>query len=548
VVAACGLAAALAAAPASAQGPTGRVEVQFQRAETPVLFPGEAAPRRLVSEFWLQTYEVTHGMRLGERTDVYGQLRLTDLSYVGEPTASRTPYGTLRMQHPWVGISGSHRPTETTIALGDTSGAPGLTTRRQETMWSGYLALPRLPRVDAAWVRRHQDAYSLIPASTGVTRSLRAAQDFGPLSLRGGYTDQLREPGGVQPNTTLQRALDGGASLRLIPSAASWLNLDYGFARTQRTATRLPEDRTITHDATLLGNLRQSPVLDWSLNYGFRHAQLATGVDRSLDNHDGALLMHYHPNRVLQAAAGGGVRSVFTATGDGILRYLTSTASLAGDVRPGLNALASAAHTTNWSPDLPTFSVEQLRSALRMALRQGIDVGTDLQVTSNGDTALRDSRVGTQAGVFGTLTPVRNLTVGFSARLYQTGSRLGQVSGRSRSNTVEARWRPARGLEVTGSRSTSGALPRNDPRFTTTQATVTLSPSSTLRVWSSYTRSDQAASTVAALLRGREAVSGRVLAALGRRWNVSAGGTIADPNQATEARQFDAAVSLSLGR
>ena len=552
--------ALLAAGAAGAESLSGHLQVQYQQLQQSVsvrMPDGSLRQQTLSRSFWVQNYELNHSARIGENLNVFSQLRLTDLAYRGRPEATRTPYGTLRLSHPLYGLTGSHRPTTTTGvispagfgAAADSARSRQVISRNQETLLSGYLSAPKLPRLDLSWLRRHRNRDEVTREETGISRNARASWETGPLNLRAGYADLLQQAGGAMGTRTRQRGLDAGAGFRLTPAEGLSLSLDYDFADTRRGTGGGRTDRTRTHGAVLTGGLRQSSRSDWSLNYSYRRTAFAFPSETRLDDHDGGLVYTYRPTRALRFSSAGGLRTARTSTATELVRYLSATASADGQFRPGWQGVATAAHITNWQPGRGRYSVESARTGSRFKIRQGLDANADLQVTSTGDTAARGARVVAQAGAGVAALPLRSLALSFSERRYRSGPGLDRVTANSRATTWDVRWRPVRGLEADLNVSRTGALPRNDPRVTTTQWTLRWEPSRQLQLAGNLSRSGQSRqSGFADQLRGREVAGGRLLAGLWRSLTLNAGVNVAEPGRAGESRQYDAALTKTFGR
>jgi hypothetical protein len=550
--AACAAAVLGAAGAASAQPLSGHLQVQFQEVRQTVrrLAPdGSARDTTISSRFWIQNYELNHATRMGERLDVVSQLRLTDLSYQDRASQSRTPYGALRLSHPLFGLSGSYRPTTSVTAIGDTANGPSVRTRTQEALFSGYLAAPNLPRVDASWIRRHRSADGQIPEDLGATRSVQSTWDRGVLSMRGGYSDLVHQPSGAATRATTQRSITSGASLRATPRPALSIGMDADLSHTRVENARGAGNLTQTLGGTLTAGLRQSRRLDWALNYAAR--RLDTGgssVTRFVD-HDAGLLLDVHPAQAFHGTISGGARTARTATVNGLMRYASATAAFDGVVRPDWRGTASVSHVTSWNPSQSVFGVESFRGATSVHLRKGLDVTTDFQVTSNGDTAAHGVRVITQAGSGVTATPWRGLTLVLAERRYRSGPGLFDARSISHMLGLDLRWKPARTLDVTASLSRAGAQPNDDPRVSTRQWTARWSPGARFQMSGNWTRSDQRqAQSSAAQIPGREVLGGRLLLGLGRDLVFNAGMSVVDPGAGSRARQADVTITRSFGR
>lgn len=558
-VAAAVLLAPLAAAPARAL--SGHLQFQYQKSEQTVKLvnpDGTLRDTTVVREYWVQNYELDHTARLWKNTALVSQFTLTDLRHINETLRSRTPYGMLRLTNPLFGVSVSHRPTEVTSSIsprtfGTSTLASGdrieVTSREAQSVVTAYLTAPRLPRLDASWVRSKRDADLYGAASTGLTRTAHLSYGLGALELRGGYSDRSQGLDGVDTRHPLQRSLDGSAAFTAVPLAGLSLRMQADLADTRRGAVGQVETRTRTQGTSLTGSYRRSPRWNANLQYLFRDSRLGDGYAARLHDHDGSLIFNLNAAPGLRLTGGGGVRTARTENSEGVLSYLTALATLRRDVRPGWSASADASHTTNWNPGNGAFGVETAHAGSRFHLRPGLDLLADLQVTANGDTAARGQRIVTQGSWAVNATPLRTISVRYSESSYRAGAGLFRAASNGRTRTAEVRWKPVPALDMLATRSVSGTLPRNDPRLTTSQVTLRWSVAGRTQLTSSYTNSSSTiASSVAENLSGREVWTTRLLTGIGRSVTLDTGFSVAQPGGSNEARQFDAAITRRFGR
>ena len=551
--------ALLAPACARAEGLTASAQVQYQNLEQRMTVLGSDGVTRSVvlsRETWLQAYEATQTNRFTDRLSFFGQVRLNDIRSPGHPDRSRSPFGTMRLIHPWFGLLGSYTPTTTTGSFSPggfgtpSAGAPSatITTRTRETMLGGYVAPRYLPRLDVSWTRRHRDADVLGRAEDGTNRRANLTYDVGALLLHGGYND-IKSRSATQASGLLQRSVDGGGSLHLNPLRSLGLQMEYDYAQTGRT--RL--DRTRNHSATFNGDLRRSKTSSVNLFYAFRRSVSPLAVLGGVQNdHEGSLMYNRQLNRLAKFSAGGGLRTDRSVeqTGSQLLRYATAVVSADGDLRRGWRGQASFAHSSNWLPGHAPYSVETYRVGTHMKLRPGLEVEGDYSVGANTDTLVRQLRAVRQGSLGLRAVPVRSLTVIASAHTYQAGPGAFRTGANARSSSLDLHWRPVVGFEFTTTLTQSGALPHNDPRATTQLYGLNWSMGRTVQLWSTYSRSSQSRRDVSSIsqLSGRDVLTVRLLANLGRTWNLSAGYNVADRGRPDQSRQIDAAVTKSFGR
>lgn len=533
----------LKAGPAHAQAFYGKAQVQFRRIET--LRPGQP---RFVSESWLQTYEINHSILFNRRTSVNSQFTYTQLSYLNRPDAVRSPFGRLRMQDPLFGLTASYKPIRTTSVFGDSAQAQEVTYRAEESRFDGYLLVPRGPQVTGSWVRVHRKEDVLTPGGTGTTRALRATQLLGPLSLRGGYSDRLRDPVPENQTRTVQRAWDGGAALNLAAGTRASIGLDYSYFLTERPFVDRAADRTRSHQATLQSSFAQSPHSNWNLFYVFRQSGVSNGLALTDISHDGSLLFTHRPTRAVALTAGGGLRSVRETSGFATQKYTSATASARGRIRPGWTADAGLSHTNNWVPDRAAYTQDGANVYSRLRVRNGLDLNGTLNVSTTSDTTVGTSRVTVQASYQAVFEPWRTFRFVFSDNHYNAGPRLFEIVSSSRSHTYDARWTPFPGFALRGVHSVTGTLPDQSQRFATTTWTMSYTPTQRLKLWTSYTRSDRQTGAGSDQITGREILSARVIAGVTPTVTVNGGATMADPDTPVEARQYDMSVTKTFGR
>ncbi len=556
-----GLMCLAGAVPARAQKLTGFLQVQFQRVEQNQTVMVDGVPRqvKLTRESWVQTYELDHVAQVRQNLSLVSQLRWVESTRPGSADRSRTPFGSMRLGHPLFGLSGSYRPITTTSSI--TGGAPGfldpgtpapsraVTTRNQEMQFAGYLAMPKLPRLDAAWTRRHRDGDLLFKEETGITRVANLNYEAGPAYVRGGYNDLARDGGGFSGRTILQRNYQAGTGVRLSPTAAASLTLGYDFSQSQRGDLAGRDARTRSQTASVSGGVRQSSKSDWSLSYAWRRAESPGTTTANLDNHEGALSYNLQATRAVRFTGGTGLRTESLRDQRQLVRYANAVLSANGDIVRNVRASTSLAHVTNWLPSHRPYSVESWHSGVRARLRQGLELTEDLVISANGDTAARDTRVVSQNSLGLQATPLRSLTVALYDRRYHAGPSLFGTSADSRTFALDVRWRVVPSLEVTTNASRTGLLPNNDPRTSSVVAGLRWSPSARFQFAGTYSRTGGTSRLAdASLISGREFFTGRVLAGLSRTVTLSAGTSVANPGQTSQSRQVDALLTKSFGR
>jgi len=564
---AAGIAAAVmialgATAPAARaqEGLSAKLSIQFQRVEQDGMgFGVDSLARRFTTtrSLWLQTYEVNHSARIGERLRVLSQFRLTDMNYVDRPEGSRQPYGSLRLTHPFFGVTGTHRPTTTTGAFsgrGFVEGAPDslgtreITTRDRESALLGYLSLPRAPRLDLSWIRRSREADLFSAGGASETRNAGASYEIGPLRLNGGYHDILRDDPGPGGGTPDQRSLSGGAGLRLSPWRTGNLDFAWDVFDTRRGLEAADPDRSRSHVASFTGNFRPSSRTTWSSYYGYRRSEIEAGTDTTFDDHNASVTVTHAPVRIVQLTGSGGLRTQRVTARADLVRYASALAGVSGRVRKGWQGSASVSHTSNWSGERSAYSIQIVRAGSVFDLLRDLRLRTETQVSANSDSAARGrGTVGTWSGAI-EATPWRSLRAELAAQRYQTGPGLFVIRSRSASESLRLQWTPLAAFQLMGYVSRTGALPDNAPRLTTQQLSVRWNPVSQTQLTGSYMKSEQSRTTaVAEQLSGREIYSMQLTLALGPSTRVVAGFSTADPESDFTSRQYDVAFTRRFG-
>lgn len=546
------LCSSVMARPALPQGFSGSLQIQYQRVEQDVLLigsNGRMLRSTLAQSFWVQNYQLNHAKRFGDKLSLVSQLRLTDLSYVDRSQRSQTPYGVMRLTHPLFGITGSHQPRKTTTSLsvagsGNSEATQEIETREQETSLFFYAAPPRLPRLDVTWVRRRNEATALSKTQTGETRNARLGYVVGPLNLRGGYSDIVREPDDGAARFTQQQTYNGGAALRLVPFARSSFNAAYDVADIRQGASLDNPARSRTHVATLRGQYLQTPKATWSAYYGFRRSELVSPADTVFDNHNGTMTYTYVPSRPWQLTATGGVRTQRTALGSQLQRYVSGIATASGHIRRGWQGIASASIVRNWDPTRSAYTVQTYRGGSILQLRRGLTADVSVQVSTNGDTIAPQSSSVTTSSARLRAVPLRTITVGFEMQAYRAGPDLWTNLSRSTSSRWDVNWTPWPQLRITGYLSRTGNLPDNSPQVGTRQLSIQWDPSRRLQLSGIYTESDQIRSTGSAeFLEGREILTLRLLSGLTPTLTFNAAFSAADPGEDTGSRQYNTSMT-----
>ena len=477
------LAAALGApVRAQAQLFRGYAQVQYQKFDV----VENVADR----ELWVSTIQVDATKRFSERYDLSAQIYFSETDYVRRTEGIRSPRGTLRLTHPFFGLSALYRPVRHTDPL-------GFRTQRDELQLAGYLSRPGWPFVNGSWIRREVDPGTTAPTSTGLLRSLSAGHTLGPLALRAAYSDQSRDTEQERLRADERRNAAAGATLQLAARQATLLT-SYDVTETRETISDDVASRTVQHLAGLNGGARIGPRTDASLAYSYRKTlnRVPTGPD--LDDHDGNLLGRYALTRAVNFQAGGGLRTVRDVAQNDVQWYVLAIASVDGRIRPRWTGGASVARSYNWNPGAQARPIDTYQANTKMNLARGLDFSLvgQVNVTDEGSGALRDT-VGQSARVvsYGSATVnaaiMRGLTAFVSAQGYRSGEHLTGDAVTSASNTTELRWTPQPGVQIYGSWRRSRALGTMNPTVTIWQGTTQWTPSKRVDLSAFYQKSDQ---------------------------------------------------------
>ena len=517
---------------ASADSVPINLDVQYQRIET----LGETR------QYWSRNMDLAYTRRLSPTLQFSSQFRLNALDYVNRPEGSFSPYGALRLEHPFAGFNLSHRPSRSTNSA-------DITTRQKETQFSGFVAPSRLPRLDVQWTRQRQEPGNLSRAGTGITRSGRLSWALGGFELRGGAGDLAIDPDDSHTRVVSQRNWDAGLSYRA--ARAGWsLHGDADLGDVRHSADGSRWDRNRTRGGLFEFSQKLSRRMDANITYQYRGVDAGVGADaRSYNTHDGSATWTLKPTRATQVLVGGGVRPVTLESGSTrTLGYALVSGIAQGRVRAGWTGISSVSQSLNRRPNGHAYRVGAYRAGSRLILAHGLNLDLDGTVTANGDTAVRDQRTTTVTTMGITATPLRRITFMWNLRGYRSGPSLSHSSAHSNSRVFDLSWQPVTGLDLGANLARSGALPKGEPTLTTRRFLLRLIPTTRFQADLDYSRSDQSRQdTGTGRLAGREVWTGRLLAGLGRRFRVSAGGALSDPGKPTRSRQVDVTVSTRLG-
>jgi len=508
-------------------------DIQYQRNET----FGQTR------EYWSRNMDLSYTRRLSSSLQLSSQFRINSIDYIGGFEKSITPFGAVQLAHTFGGFTAFYRPTNWTNAA-------DITSRQKEAQFTGFVAPPRLPRLDVAWIRRHQESGQFIPAGTGTTRTANLTWVLDQFELRGAVGDIVLDGSDTHARLVSQQNWDTGVGYRT--GGPRWnLHADADLGDVQRLAEGGALDRNHTFGGLFEYSQRFTRTMDANVNYTYRNIETSAGAGgQNYATNDGSATWNLRPTRATQLQVGGGVRPVTLTSGAvRTLGYLLASATAQGRVRAGWTGLASATEALNRRPDGHAYAVGSYRAGSRLLLVRGLSVDLDETVTDNADTTVRDVRTRTVGTVGVIANPLRRVTFAWNLRNYRSGPDLFHSSAHANTRVFDLKWGIANGLDLNANLTKSGTLPTGEPTLTTHQLGLLLAPNPRFQADLQYSRSSESRVVAGAggRLPSREVWSTRVLTGLGRRFRVSAGGSVSDPGTPKRTRQADVTLSARFG-
>lgn len=555
------IAALSAAGAARAAGIYGNLQLQYQKLEqdASVIMPdGSVVPRHLERELWLRSLDLRNQSYLRPDLMLDSNLRLSDQLDLLRSDVTHTPFGGLRLIHPWFNLNASVEPTTVRTSLAAQSGLNAdsttgqqVTTRRIQTYVSGHLAPPRLPQLDLVWVRRTRDGAGSVK-DMDVGRSARVSYDRGPGSVYASLGDRRATSQTPGSQTNSQQLYSTGGALRLTPLRHTGLSLQYDLSGSNATLAGVHQPGTLSQYASTLADWRPPGRLSGSLGYQWRRADLGPALGAPQIDHDATALARWAPTRAASVQSSFGVRTVRTAvTGGGtradLQQYATAVAAIDSHVRRRWAMNASFSHNTNWNPGRGPLSVETVAGATRGLVARGIQADASIQISASSDPIAVQSRYTNNWSARAQFTPLRTLIVTTSLRSLRVGPELLRPAGVSRGRGLDLQWAPARPVQITGSFSSNGLLPNDSQRATTRSLLVKVEPSQRWQWYGTWTRSQAAGSTGSPAPASRELVSTRLQYSPTHRLAIGAGTSFNDPGRTFRNYQADAALTWSFG-
>ena len=553
----------LCASAARAEGVYGTFQTQYQRLDDrETLVSGDGSLRTVTDkqELWLRTLDLHRQSFLRPDLLLDTNLRYSDQAYLGSDNVTRTPYGSLRLIHPWLQVLASHQPSSQTSSLSSQSGlnpdsvtSRRVTTHNQESLVTGHLAVPRWPQMDLSWIHRRRDGAGSV-GDQNTSRSFRFTFDRDRWTTYGGVNDQALSSGIPGAGRNTQQVWSGGGSYHYLPTPTISTNAQYDVSLVRGVASGIRRPSTVNHSGSVSGEWRASKKWLGTASYQVRHVDFGTSTNAPQTDHEGALIARYQLARRSSLVGGAGIRTLRNylpdgGTSVGLQKYLTTLASLDARVRRNWTMTSGISHTTNFDPGRATYHLETVNAASRGQLTRRIQVDGTAQFSANSDSG---AVAGRYAGAWTARvqgTPVRALQLAFSFRGLRSGPALWWAASTSHGLSVDATWKPTNTLQVLGQYGSSSARPAVAGGNSTRSLTARFQPSRQWQWYGSWTRSDQTMIvTTAGQLSSREVVSSRVQYERNRQLAMTAGVTYNDPGRAVESKRLDLTLSWSFGR
>jgi hypothetical protein len=536
----------------------GRASLQFQHVDEHglVFYPnGIVRDTSISREFWSQSYQLHHAASLGGRFSLFSQLEFVDESYSGRAHVSQTGTATMRLSHPFFGISGSYRPSfskVTALSLGQPGVVGQFSPTRahndQATVTANFVP-PGLPRLDLAWVRQQQSVEGSDVKPTTTSRNANLAYATGPLELHAGAGDQKGDTGTGGPSLSDRRHGDAGFGLHVDPLAVLSFGLNYQLDMLETLVPSGPTNRSVGNTGNLSGTWRASEHTGVDLAYSYRNSHQTGGVTGQQASHDGSLTLAYRPNPVATASAGGGFRTLNAARAAILERYLAASASAAGRIRTAWRGSASLTQTTLWDPDEPVRTNESANIATSIRASRDFLLGGNITTGLNSDPTVGRGRWATDAAVNLTASPFRRLQFVAGLRTTKSSTTPLGISPGTNSRDLQAHWFPSAGIDFAGGVSHSHSTTDRGAGSTTLNGRLALRPGQRLTLTSSYARSNvssQIAGT--SQLQGREVLTTEMGLALSRTLSLGATLNLVNPHAANSSRQYDLTLTKEFGR
>ncbi len=554
---------ALLAVPARADGLYGTLQLQYQKSDQVLMLQSGdnlIFARGAPQELWLRTLDVHHQSYVRPDLLLESNVRYSDQTILGREDVTRTPYGSLRLIHPWFQVVASLQPTTQRSSLSSQSGlnADSVTTRQvtthnRETLLNGHVGVPRWPALDFTWINRRRDGAGS-SSDQNRTRSLRLTFDRDRASVYSGVTDQRVTSATAGAGTNTQQIWSAGTALRYMPTKTTNVNAQYDLSDVLGEAAGVQRAATFSQSLMLGAEWRPTRKFVASTGYQWRRVSFGTAVNPPQVDHEGSLLGRWQFSPHANVVGGGGIRTVRTALPDGtsredLQRYVTAIAALNANVRRNWQLNAGASHTTNWDPMVRRYSVETVSATSQAPLAKHIRVDGSVQVAANLDSAIVAQRYSNSWNLRLQATPLRALVIGVSRRSLRVGPSLLKPAATSRGMLLDVNWRPAPVMQVIGQYGSNSEQPGGTSRNSTRSLSARLEPSRRWQWYVSWTRTDQTTIVSSAgQLSSREAVMSRVQFSPSRRLSSSASLSFNDPGRAQELRRTDLAFTWSFGR
>ncbi len=556
------IAVLLSASAAGAQGIYGSFQTQYQKSDEFVtLVSGNNTTRsyRTSQETWVRALDLHQQSYLRANLILESNFRLSERSVLSTEDFSRTPTGSFRLVHPFMQLSASHQPSWTRTsflaqqgAAADSNRALTTTTRNRESVYSGHLSFPNLPRVDVAQVVRVRDGGNAM-TDRNRTRSARVAWDRERYSAYATVNDQRTSSAapGALVNQQLVAAAGGAYRLPLGKKASMNAQYDASDVLGKVGDTRRPAQ--LSQTAILTGDWRPGAKWVGSSSYQWRRLDSGSRVVPATTDQEGSLTGRYLLSRRSSVLTGAGFRTARDLTTasprEGFQKYAMALAAIDAPIRRRLGLNSSLSHTTNWDLGRSPYSIETVSGTARGRVARGLDADFNMQFAMTGDSAVAAAKYSASWAARVQARPLRSLQCIVSLRNLRSGPGLLEPVSVVRGLQTEANWRPVQSMQLIAQLGWDETSPAATARSTTRSITARYEPSRKWQWYGSWTRNDQRVFvSTAGQLSSRETVTGRLQFAPSRRIAVHGSLSYNDPGREQESRRADLTFAWSFGR
>lgn len=551
---------ALTALPSQAQGIYGNLQLQYQKLSQDASFfmpDGTLIPRHIEREMWLRTLDLHNQSYLRPDLMLDSNLRLADQIDLNRDNVAHTPFGGLRLIHPWFNLNASVEPTTVRTSLApqngpDTTGAGSITTHSIQTYVAGHLAAPQMPQLDLVWIRNTREGVGSVKDLT-IGRSARMSYDHGPGSIYASVGDRRETAQTPGAAVGTQQVYATGGALRLTPVRHTGLSLQYDLSGSSGSQGGVSQPHTVSQFASALADWRPPGRWSGSLGYQWRRADLgAVQLGPPQIDHDATALLRWSPSRAISVQSSAGVRTVRTTLVGGTIQaqlqqYASAVAAFDSQVRRRWSMNGSLSHNTNWNPGRGPVSLETVAGSTRGIVARGIVADAAIQLSASSDLTAVQARYTNSWSARAQFTPLRTLIATASLRSLRVGPELLRPSGVSRGRGLDLQWRPLPPVQITASLASNGLLPNDSNRAVTRSLMAKIEPSPRWQWYGTWTMSRAAGTPGAPAPPQHELASTRLQYSPTHRVAIGAGVSVTDPGRTFRNYQSDATFTWSFG-